>query len=64
MAGTIRDFSKTPRDLRTAYEQAQKRRDRVPPMLALERAKVIGADRIRQMSSLLKQFEAESFGCF
>jgi uncharacterized protein len=62
--GVLRDFSKNPRNLRAAYEQVKKRRQSVPPMLHLERAKAMGAERVRQMDALLKEFEAGSFGCF
>jgi len=62
--GVLRDFSKSPRDLRAAYEQVRKRREKVPPMLHLERAKAMGAERIEQMDALLGEFEVESFGCF
>ena len=62
--GVLRDFSKNPRDLRTACEQVRKRRERVPAMLHLERAKIMGAERVKVMDALLEEFEAESFGCF
>lgn len=62
--GVLRDFSKNPRDLRAAFEQVRKRRAKVPGMLQLERAKALGAERVRQMDGLLTEFEAETFGCF
>lgn len=62
--GVLRDFSKNPRNLRAAFEQVRKRREKVPAMLQLERAKVLGAQRLRQMDALLEEFEAETFGCF
>jgi uncharacterized protein len=62
--GVLRDFSKNPRDLRAAFEQVRKRRAKVPAMLQLERAKALGAERVRQMDELLAEFEAETFGCF
>jgi hypothetical protein len=34
--GVLRDFSKNPRDLRAAFEQVRKRREKVPAMLQLE----------------------------
>jgi HD superfamily phosphodiesterase len=64
VVGVLRDFSKNPRDLRLAYQQVRKRRQKVPAMLHLERAKAIGAERLQQMDDLLREFEAESFGCF
>lgn len=62
--GVLRDFSKNPRDLRAAFEQVRKRREKVPGMLQLERAKALGAERVKKMDELLDEFEAESFGCF
>lgn len=62
--GVLRDFSKNPRDLRAAFEQVRKRREKVPGMLQLDRAKAMGAERVKQMDDLLADFEAESFGCF
>lgn len=62
--GALRDFSKNPRNLRGAFDQVQKRREQVPALLQLESARATGAQRLRQMDALLKEFEAESFGCF
>ena len=62
--GVLRDFSKNPRDLRAAYEQVRKRREKVPGMLQLERARAMGAERVSEMDALLEEFEAGSFGCF
>jgi HD superfamily phosphodiesterase len=62
--GVLRDFSKNPRDLRAAFEQVRKRREKVPGMLQLDRAKALGAQRLKQMDDLLEEFEAETFGCF
>ncbi len=62
--GVLRDFSKNPRDLRAAFEQVQKRRLNVPPMLHLARARTMAEKRILEMDALLKQFETNSFGCF
>ena len=62
--GVLRDFSKNPRDLRAAFEQVRKRREKVPTMLQLERAKALGAERVEKMDGLLEEFEAETFGCF
>ena len=62
--GVLRDFSKNPRDLRAAFEQVRKRREKVPAMLQLEPARALAAQRVRQMDDLLAEFEAETFGCF
>jgi len=64
VVGVLRDFSKNPRDMRAAYEQIKKRREKVPGILHLDRAKAMGAERVMQMDDLVKEFEAESFGFF
>ncbi len=64
VVGVLRDFSKSPRDLRAAFEQVQKRRLAVPPILQLDRARSLAADRIREMDLVLDEFERDSFGCF
>jgi HD superfamily phosphodiesterase len=62
--GVLRDFSKNPRDLRAAFDQVRMRREKVPAMLHLERAKALAAVRLEKMDALLEEFEAETFGCF
>jgi uncharacterized protein len=62
--GVLRDFSKNPRDMRKAYEQVKKRHETVPGLLSLDTAKTMAAERVREMDQLMKDFEAESFGCF
>ncbi len=62
--GVLRDFSKSARDLRKAYKITRKRRETLPDLLCLEKAKAMAAERVREMDELLKQFEAETFGCF
>jgi uncharacterized protein len=64
VVGVLRDFSKNARDLRTAYETVRKRREKLPGMLVIDKAKAIAADRIREMDALLAWFESGSFGCF
>jgi len=64
VVGVLRDFAKNPRDLRAAYDQVKKRRASTPALLHLEKAKAVGAERIRHMDNVLLEFEAESFGCF
>ncbi len=62
--GILRDFSKNPRNLRKARQEVQRRRDKLPVLLCLEKAQGIAAQRIEEMDELLIQFEAESFGCY
>ena len=64
VVGVLRDFSKNPRDMRKAYEQVKNRRETVPGLLALDKAKAMAAERVRRMDQLMQDFEAESFGCF
>lgn len=62
--GVLRDFSKNPRDLRKACKVIQQRREHLPAMLELDRAKAIAAERIKEMDELLARFEADSFGFY
>ena len=62
--GVLRDFSKSPRDLRAACQQVRKRRSTVPALLHLERSKALAAGRIERMDALMGQFEADSFGYY
>jgi uncharacterized protein len=64
IVGMLRDFSKNPRNLRKAYQEVQRRRDKLPTSLCLEKARKIAAERVKEMDMLLIQFEAETFGCF
>ncbi len=64
VVGALRDFSRHPQDLRTAYEVVRRRRERLPGLLTLEASKALAAERIRQMDALLARFEQECFGCF
>ena len=62
--GILRDFSKTPRELRKAYQSVLKRREQVPPLLRLPKSKELAAGRLQQMDAFLKAFEENSFGFF
>lgn len=62
VVGVLRDFSKNPRDMRKAFSIARKRRQELPGMLVLEKAKEMAKARVKQMDQLLELFEAESFG--
>lgn len=64
VVGILRDFSKNPRELRKAYEVVRRRRDKLPALLCIEKAKEIAAQRVKEMDEVLAQLEAESFGCF
>jgi uncharacterized protein len=64
VVGVMRDFSKNPREMRKAYQVTKMRREKLPGLLCLEKAKEIAKERVKQMDELLAQFEAESFGFF
>jgi hypothetical protein len=64
VVGILRDFSKTPRDLRKAYDIVQRRKATLPLVLHLERAKVIATERIQRMEAFLDAFTDETFGHF
>jgi uncharacterized protein len=64
VVGVLRDFSKNSRNLRSAFDVVKKRRDKLPGLLSLEKAKEIAAVRVRQTDELLARFEQDSFGCF
>jgi uncharacterized protein len=64
VVGIMRDVSKNPRNLRKARQEIQKRRDKLPALLCLEKSQEIAAERIKEMDELLMQFEAESFGYY
>ena len=64
VVGVLRDFSKNARDLRKAFTITQGRRNSLPGLLRLEKAKVMAEQRIREMDELFDRFEASSFGYF
>ena len=54
VVGVLRDFSKNGRDLRKAYTITQGRRNSLPGLLRLEKAKVMAEQRVREMDELLE----------
>lgn len=62
--GVLRDFSKSPRDLRGGYHAALKRRTQLPQTLFLPEATEAAKRRLEEMDAFLAAFEADSFGCF
>lgn len=64
VVGVLRNFSKNPRELRKAYEETQKRREKLLGLLRLDKAKELAAERASRMDELLARFEEETFGCF
>jgi uncharacterized protein len=64
VVGVLRDFSKNPKNLRKGYETSQKRREKLPRTLFLEKSKELAETRTRQMEKFLVIFETDSFGCF
>lgn len=64
VVGVLRDFSKNPKDLRKAYEISRKRRETLPGILTLEKARAVAVGRIREMDELFTRFERDSWGAF
>lgn len=64
IVGILRDVSKNPRELRKAYDAIRKRRDTLPGLLRLEKARKLGAERVKEMDRVLAQWEGESCGNF
>jgi uncharacterized protein len=64
VVGVLRDFSKKPGDLRKAYEIVQERKEKSRAVIRLESSKMIAAQRLERMESLLKSFEEETYGYF
>jgi len=64
VVGTMRDFSKNPRDLKKAYKSVRTRRDKLPGLLHLDKAKELAKERVQRMDVLLAMFEEETFGYF
>lgn len=62
--GVLRDFSKTPRDLRKAYEISLKRMIKLPDLLQTDRAKELAVPKVEAMRRILREFEAETKGVF
>jgi uncharacterized protein len=62
--GTLRDFSKNPKDLRKANETVKDRRNKLQKRLLLEKTREIASNRINFMDQLLRVFEEETFGYF
>ena len=60
----LRNFAMNPLDLRKGFEETIRRRDKMVALISLEKAKVMAAERVRQMNDLLAQFEAQTSGCF
>ena len=64
VVGILRDFSKSPKDLRKGYETTKKRREKLPKTLFFEKSQELAKTRLRQMDKFLAIFETDSFGCF
>ncbi len=62
--GLLRTFSMSGRDLRAAYEATKERRELLPGLLCLPKAKELAAARLDEMDSALEAFQRETFGLF
>jgi uncharacterized protein len=64
VVGVMRNFSLAPRDMRKAFEETKRRRDRSMSILFLEKAKALASERVAKLDELLIKFEEESAGLF
>jgi len=64
VVGVLRNFSINPKDLRKAFEETKRRRDRSVGLLFLEKAQLMAVDRVNRMDEILRLFEEETFGDF
>ena len=64
VVGVMRDISKNPRELKKGFEAAMRRKEKVPPLLCLEKSKELATKRLRQMDDLFSNFEKDSFGYY
>lgn len=62
--GVLREFSRQPKDMRKAYENAQRRLKKLPGLLCLETSRQIAAGRVEEMEQVLARFAEESFDLF
>jgi len=64
VVGVLRDFSRSPRDMRKAFQDVQRHRGRLPGQLCLPRSQEMAAGRIRMMDDMMHAFAEDSFGLF
>jgi uncharacterized protein len=64
IVGMARDFAKKPKELKDGYESVKRRRQRLPGVLYLPKAREIAQERVREMDEAIAAFERETFGCF
>jgi hypothetical protein len=50
--------------LKDCYESVKRRRQKLPGVLYLPKAREIAEERVREMDEALAAFERETFGCF
>ncbi len=62
--GILRMFASQAREMRKAYETAQKRMQALPGLICLETSRRVAAGRIEEMERVLASFVEESFGQF
>ena len=64
VVGVLRDFAKSAKDMKKAFETSKKRRQNIPSQLVLEKSKGLAAKRIDEMDALFSAFKEETNGCF
>lgn len=64
VVGVLRDFSKSNRDMRKAYQSAKKRAECYGDIICTDAARKIAEARIQDSLKMLKNLETESYGLF
>jgi uncharacterized protein len=62
VVGVLRDFAKSPKDMKKAFETTKKRRKNIPNQLLLQKSREIAAKRIDEMDALFSSFQEETQG--
>jgi len=64
VVGVMRNFAMAQKDMRKAFEETKRRRDRSMSILFLEKAKALALERAALLDEILRKFEEESAGLF
>ncbi len=64
VVGVMRNFALAPRDMRKAFDETKRRRDRSMSILHLGKAKALASEKVAKLNDLLNKFEEESAGFF
>ncbi|MBI9049823.1 MAG: HD domain-containing protein [Anaerolineaceae bacterium] len=64
VVGVMRNFSRNPKDMRKGFQMGLEKRQKLPSVLVLPKAKEMAEKRIVEMDSLLSLFESDSWGYY